>query len=83
MERFLIESGHTPEDCVSALKQVVAIGYLTHFDWGCKAGEHKGWAIIEAENEAEALLVVPSSLRPKARVVRLVRFSIEQVRGMH
>lgn len=83
MERFLIEVPHTAEGCKHALEQFLAAGFLTHFEWGCLAGEHTGWAIIEAENEAQARLVVPSFERPHARVVKLHRFTVEEIQAAH
>jgi hypothetical protein len=83
MLSFLIISPHTQEDCAKVLQDILAMGYLTHFDWGCKDGEHTGWAIIEAENKGEAMMVVPSSARTRARVIQVNKFSPEQVRGMH
>ena len=80
MERFLIESPHTVEDCKRAVKLVFAMGYLNNFDWGCKGGAHAGWVIIEADNESEALLVVPPFLRSRARAIRLVKFEPEMVK---
>lgn len=59
------------------------MGYLNNFDWGCKAGIHKGWVIIEATNESEAMLVVPPFLRSKAKAVTLVKSKPEQVKEMH
>jgi hypothetical protein len=83
MKRFLVISHHSAADCIMALKQVHAIGYLTHFDWGCKDGVHTGWAILEAETKEEAMLSVPTFLRSQAQVVRLVKFRAEQVEQMH
>ena len=83
MERYLIISPHTEGECVKAAKGVLAAGYITHFDWGCKGGEHCGYAIIEAESEAQALLVVPSLIRGKAQVVRLNKYNPEDVEAMH
>lgn len=83
MNRYLVISPHKPEDCVKALKQVEAIGSITHFEWGCKDGEHCGWAMLEADSAIEALLIVPSYERPKARVIRLVHFSPDEIRNMH
>jgi hypothetical protein len=83
MKRFLVISNHTGEDCVRALKESLAIGYLTHFDWGCKDGVHTGWAILEAEDKAEAMLSVPTFLRGSAQVVRLIKFKPENVAAMH
>ncbi len=83
MERYLIESPHTAGECLATVDHVLAAGYLTHFDWGCGAGEHCGWAIIEAESQEEALMVVPSLVRSKARAVRLKRFDPADVKAMH
>ncbi len=83
MDRYLIESPHEVEDCARILRQVTAAGYLHNFDWGCKAGVHCGWAIIEAENEAQARLAVPLLVRSQARIVRLNRFSPEEVEALH
>jgi len=83
MKRFLVKSNHTGEDCVKALKEVLAIGYLTHFEWGCKDGVHTGWAILEAEDKAEAMMSVPTFLRRQAQVVQLTKFQAEKVEAMH
>ncbi len=74
MERYLIETPHTAEDCKMLVNQVYAMGYLQHFDWGCEVGVHDGWAIIEAESEAQARLAVPAMVRRKARVVKINKF---------
>lgn len=83
MQRYLIESPHTDEECLEIVKQVIAAGYATHFAWGCMAGTHKGWVILEAESEAQALLTVPALVRPKATVVRLNSYSEEDVLPLH
>jgi len=79
MDRFLVESPHTLHDCKLAVKQVQSMGYLNNFDWGCEAGVHIGWAVIEAENESQALGVVPALVRGKARAIRLSKFLPEIV----
>jgi hypothetical protein len=83
MNRYLIETPHTAAECVELLDQILAMGYLHHFDWGCKAGVHSGWAIIEAENDGQARLAVPPLVREKARVVRLNKFDDEDVKSFH
>ena len=83
MERFLVISPHTAKECSEALEQLLYSGYITHFDWGCKDGEHSGWAIIEAENAMEATMVVPPSQRSSAKAIRLNKFSPEDIRRMH
>ena len=83
MKRFLVISHHTGGDCVRALKEVLAIGYLIHFDWGCKDGVHTGWAVLEAEDKTQALLSVPTFLREQAHVVQLTKFQPDKVEAMH
>lgn len=75
MKRYLIETPHTAKDCQFLVDQVYAMGYLHNFDWGCPDGVHTGWAIIEAEDEAQARMAVPSMVRSKARIVRLTKFT--------
>ena len=83
MDRYIVMIPHTIEDCLQSLKQIEAIGTITHFDWGCKDGVHTGWAIVEADNKAEAMLTVPTLQRSKAQVIRLTKFDPEDVRTIH
>ena len=79
VERYLVESPHTPGDCRKIVKNVYAQGYLNNCDWGCEAGVHVAWVIIEAENDKQALWVVPPILRENARAIRLVKFDQQTV----
>jgi len=83
MPKFLVVSNHTGKDCIKALQETLAIGYLTHFEWGCKDDVHTGWAIMEAENKAQAIMSVPTFLRAEAQVILLTQFDPEKVRRMH
>ena len=83
MERYMVVSPHTAQDCKNAMKQIEAAGYITHFDWGCMDGEHTGWAIIEADDAKEAMMVVPSGQRRNARAIKLVKFTTADVEKMH
>lgn len=74
MNRYMVETPHAAEDCRMLIEQIEAMGYLHHFEWGCKSGVHCGWAIIEAENEAQARMSMPPLVRGKGRVVELTRF---------
>ncbi|MBI5810418.1 MAG: hypothetical protein HZB21_04425, partial [Deltaproteobacteria bacterium] len=55
MSRYLIESPHTKEECLRALDETLAKGaqILNKFDWGCVAGDHTGYALIECENDSK------------------------------
>ena len=76
MNRYIVISGHTAEDCRRAVKYFAEFhaGYITHFEWGCKDNDHNAYAIIEAESHEHALMSVPPLFRDKARVVMLTYF---------
>lgn len=83
MDRYIVIAPHTAEDCTKVLANVESMGYITHFDWGCKDGEHCGWVIIEADNPREALLVVPAFDRHKARAIKLTKFGPQDLKVTH
>jgi len=74
MTRYVIESPHKAEECDRVIQDLNSSGYLHFFDWGCKAGDHTAWAIVEAENMDHARQMVPWYLRDRARIVQLVKF---------
>lgn len=67
MNRYLVESTHAAEECHHVVEQFIYYGHIMNFEWGCGAGVHCSYAMVESENEAEALLSVPPNLRSKAR----------------
>ena len=87
MTRYLIEAAHdpNPDACLRMLGAFLQAGahYLTHADWGCMDGQHKAWIVIEAESDADARLMVPPVIRGTARLVKLNRFTPEQIRELH
>ena len=83
MDRYLIETPHEMQECSQLFDQFRVMGYLYNFDWGCKAGVHSGWAIIEAESEKQAQMVVPAIVRGKARVIKLSRFDPVEDKALH
>lgn len=83
MDRYLIETPHEVEECTRLFSELRAMGYLYHFDWGCNAGVHSGWAIIEAESEQQAQMAVPPLVRHKARVIKLNRFDPVEDKKVH
>jgi hypothetical protein len=83
MNRYFVETPHTEQNCRVLVDLINAAGYLHHFDWGCMGGVHCGWAIIEAESEAEARMAVPPLVRDHARVVKVVQFTPSMLEWMH
>lgn len=83
MNRYMVETSHSREDCLHILDEFVIHGHITHFEWGCESGVCTGWAVIEAENEEQALYAVPTLIRSKARVIKLSKFTPEKIQEFH
>jgi hypothetical protein len=83
--QYLVISRHTPEQCLQALDDISAEGsdVLAKFEWGCMAGDHTGYALVQAGSEAEALNIVPASIRSEARAIKVVKFTPEQIKAFH
>ena len=83
MNRYMVESNHTKEEYLKLNCCINACGYITHCEWGCNCGIHKGWVIVEADSELEALLSVPPLIRRKARAIRLCKFTPKMIQSFH
>ena len=83
MARFLIEVPHEANAvaCTHAVQIFRDTGshFLTHADFGCADGEHKGWLTVEVDSREEARRILPPALRARARIVRLSKFSLTHV----
>lgn len=86
MNRYLIEVTHDPthEQCTRLANTMAHAGayYLTKADWGCEAGIHKSWLIVEALSYEDAELIVPPALRSQATIVRLNKLSYDELRSI-
>lgn len=76
MDRYLIISEHTAEDCKMAVKHFMQFhaGFITHFEWGCYDNDHHAYNIIEADSHESSLLSVPPLFREKAKSIKLTYF---------
>ncbi len=83
MPKFLIEVPHEPEivACARVVRVFLTTGshYLTHADWGCAAGDHRSWMIVDVANQNEARDIVPPPFRSQAKIVGLNQFSLEEI----
>ena len=83
MTRFLIEVPHETEKvaCALAARILLTTGshYLTHADFGCLDGEHKAWIIVEGESKAEVQSILPPTYRSQAKIVKLNKFTLEEI----
>jgi hypothetical protein len=59
------------------------MGYFTHFDWGCKDGEHTGWVIIDEESRTQPSWLFPPFVRGHACAIQFTKLAPDEVRAMH
>jgi len=85
MARYIIESPHTKEECLRALDEELEKGkdVLGKFEFGCKAGDHTAYAIVDADSKNDALNLIPAFLQDKARVVEVYKITPEMIRSFH
>ncbi len=83
--KYMIETPHTKEECLRALDEQLAKGpdILKRFNYGCKAGDHTGYAIVDVKSEMEARNLVPGFLLNKARIVEVDIFTPEVIKSLH
>lgn len=83
--RYLIMTSHTPEKCLADLDAVAGSRpeMLDRIEWGCKGGDHTGYIIVEATSEQAARQMLPAPMQATARVVRLNRFTADDIRSLH
>jgi len=83
VSKYLIEVSHEANKlaCERAIKSFLQTGshFMTNADWGCSDGEHKAWIVVDLDTKEDALLVVPPEYRKNAKVVKLVKFSLDNV----
>ncbi|MFZ2224364.1 MAG: hypothetical protein WAV26_06720 [Candidatus Deferrimicrobium sp.] len=85
MDRYFVELPHTPGECLRALDEILAKGpgVLDKYEWGCMNGDDTGYAIVEARSESEVKATIPAFLGGKARIVKLNKFTPDQIREFH
>ena len=85
MAKYLVEAPHTEANCLEALDEIVATDtqLLDKFQWGCSAGVHNGWAIVEAESESAVRETLPASRRDEWGVTAVTKFTPEQIEAYH
>jgi len=86
MSKYLIEVPHEADklSCARAVRVFLETGshFLTNAEWGCFDGEHKAWIILEMDSKESARSIVPPSFQAEAKIVKLNRFTLEQLDEM-
>jgi hypothetical protein len=85
MTKYLIAATHEPDDCTRALGEELAMGpkVLDKFVYGCKEGDHTGYAIVDVKNLSEALAMVPGFLQESACITKVDKFTPAEIRSLH
>ena len=85
MARYLIASKHEPEDCIRALDEELAkwSGVLDKFVYGCKEGDHTGYAIVETKSLSDALALVPDFIQKSACITKVDKFTPAEIKSLH
>lgn len=84
-QNYLIMMPHSKEQCLKALDNMNASSkeLLAKTDWGCMAGDHTGYVMVEASSEKAAREMVPKEERSAAKVIPLNKFTPEQIKAFH
>jgi hypothetical protein len=85
MAKFQIVTPHHEAECIQAIDEMLThdAELLSHIAYGCHFGDHTGYGVIEAVDEAEARSRLPQSVGKWARVVEVEHFSPEEIRARH
>ncbi len=82
---YLIKLPHTPETCLKTLDKLSSESpeLLNKIEWGCLSGDHTGYLIIDGENEVAVLQTLPADFRPEAKVEKVDKFTMAQIKSLH
>lgn len=83
--RYILITSHTPEQCAASLGRVAAHDkeLFESMDWGCRAGDHTGYATVWATTPDEAVMKLPDTERTAARAVQVTRFTAGEALRLH
>jgi hypothetical protein len=83
--KYMVIVSHTPEQCLTQLDEISAKGadLLNKFEWGCKSGDHTGYALIESESESAVKNMLPIDAHKNMKIVKVDRFTQEDLAAIH
>jgi hypothetical protein len=83
--KYLIKSTHTAEQCLASLDEMSKTDpkLLDKFTWGCKSGDHTGYAVLEGESDSAVRSMLPTSARTSAKIEKVDKFTAEEIKAMH
>ena len=83
--KYLVTMPHTEAECLKALDDIVATNpkLLDKCWFGCMAGNHTGWATVDAKSEADARAMLPKDAQEKAQIVKVDKMTADQIKSFH
>jgi hypothetical protein len=88
MPLYLVESPHTPEECMASFEEFVkhprAEELVKNTVAGCKNDNHVAWTIASFADENEARnMVTVETLKKKMKIYPVDQFTLEEMKGAH
>lgn len=82
---YFMSVPHTQADCMKSIDEFSgkAGKLLSHTEWGCMEGDHTAYCFVEAKSADEAKNQLPESVRSKAKIVKVTKFTPKQIAEMH
>jgi len=86
MPKYLIKLPHTSAECLKPLHEVApkSSQLLPKIYWGCEAGDHTGYAIVDAKSESAAKeMITATNIRAKASVTEVKKLTVKDIESFH
>ena len=88
MPRYMVQSTHTPEECLQTLDELSGQGpeALRQWNFACATGDHSNhtdYAILDAPNEPSALSQMGQTAQRNAQVAEVGQLTQEQIQAFH
>ncbi|MBI1796144.1 MAG: hypothetical protein HY076_03930 [Candidatus Eisenbacteria bacterium] len=83
MSMYMIESPHTEAECLGVMDATSAAKELDKWEWGCMAGNHTAYRMVQAADENAALAMVPENVRAKAKAYKLTKMTAAMLEKAH
>lgn len=85
MANFVVEFPHSTQTCLHELDDLKSQSpdLLPRINWGCMAGKHNGWAMVEAGSKSDVLNMLPTSIRGEVDITEVNKFTPDQIESMH
>ncbi len=85
MAQYLIKLPHTEAECMKALDEIAEKGsqLLPKVYWGCSAGDHTGYAIVDAKSASAAKEMIAPTVRAKSSVIEVKKHTAAEIASFH